>query len=432
MGNYCCTSRIRPKSESISKPHSRSPSRELSKKSTMTSIKSGKTSPRKLQKQKPKKEIDDIWLQSNSSKDTKNTKKRHKTTASSFPLELLETPKQNALKKLPSPITEAPSNDELSDSFYHRKSMSFNDFSKTILDESSEELEYFLEQAKSLPQADRKKILTLLNIYKSEIPEDQEEVFDGFADIVLHESSNYTKEMRLLLTSHAIYIVSSKDISSLNRRINLLNISLISTEKSLTNAIFHLVKSELQGDLWISCSNLIEVIKGVESVYQHLMRRYVPILKNPSLGNLKSKFNSMSQMTIQSNLADEMIKFSNAIIGDGRIGENIVFHRKTRRLTNRRAELDCIALLTDMALYCLNVEYKIESRLELKDIKEVTLSESMDQVIIQRANGDEELWVLPSKFVTELEKAIAGTKQKRLTVVIGNKSEMNDFVKSIQ
>lgn len=174
---------------------------------------------------------------------------------------------------------------------------------------------------------------------------------------------------------------------------------------------------------------MANIIKGIQTMYNQIRRRYVPIIKVPSLANLKTKFNSISQITLQGYLTDEMIRLSNVLIRDGRLGENIMFFKTTRRLIGKKAEIDCIALLTDEALYCLNTQYDIDTRLELKNIISVVLAETMDQVIIEKSNGERELWMLPSKFVTDLEKVIAGTKQRRLTVAIKNKADINDFVK---
>lgn len=242
MGNYCCVNRLKQPTEPKSRKSSRSPSRTLSKKSTIGSQKSSNQSSARLKKSssfpvKRRKPLEKSETKVMSPKSAKNTTQEDYSGSD-----------ESFIMESPIPIPEASSIDEFSESYKISESSVLAKF-KSIQEESVDELDYSLDQAHKLTLKDRKNILVLLNIYQSDIPEGEEETLDGYAFVTLHESVSLHKERIMLLSSHALYFLDEHDLSKLQRRINIINISLMSVDKSFSQTILHLIKSELQGDI---------------------------------------------------------------------------------------------------------------------------------------------------------------------------------------
>ena len=68
-------------------------------------------------------------------------------------------------------------------------------------------------------------------------------------------------------------------------------------------------------------------------------------------------------------------------------------------------------------MYCLNNSYEFIHRLEIKLIKAIRVTENMDKLVIEQTNGNEHLWFLNSKFITELEKAMGCIRKERLNII---------------
>ena len=289
-----------------------------------------------------------------------------------------------------------------------------------------EELEYDLIEAVDLSQQDQNSILKLFTQFSNEIPPGDEELYEGYIVARVHESETYSEERALVVSTHAVYILKENDLSYMHRRLRLENILIVILEARLGEMIVHVSSNELLGDLWIASKQIEDLHNCLQTMFKYLNKRYIP---TQTLQDklFRDKFNKVPQAMLQSLLSEENLQANNVIVQEGKIGENVLFNKKAKWVDGGEIK-DCRAVLTSKALYCLGVEFEFLSRMDLKLVKGARINENVDKVVIEKSNGEEILWFLSSKFVTELEKAIALTRKERINIVTKDNIRVEDFL----
>jgi predicted XRE-type DNA-binding protein len=295
-----------------------------------------------------------------------------------------------------------------------------------IKDSLIEELEYNLIEAHQLTQKDQNNILHVFELYQNEIPSTEKEQFEGFLPVTINESSAFSSEKVLVVSNFAIYVLKKSDISYVQRRIRLENIQIILLESNLNSLIIHSVNNNLLGDLWITSSQIEDIHNCIQTMFNFLLNRYIPTFTYAS-NVFESKFNNIPKVFVLNLLEEENLKITNAVIREGKIGENVVYNKKTQWISDNKVS-DCIAVLTTKALYSFNMDYKLLLRLEIKLISSITVNETLDILIIHKNDFEEIVWFLNSKFVTEIEKAAAEVRQERLAIYKSH-ININEYVK---
>ena len=289
-----------------------------------------------------------------------------------------------------------------------------------------EELEYDLTDAGDLSEIDQKCVLKVFSLFANEVPQNDEEIFEAFSIVKVHDSETYAEEKALLISNYALYVLRKEDLNYVYRRIRLENIQLIILENSLNSMIVHMATSELLGDLWLDSRQIEDIHNCIQTMFKYLTRRYLPVLSY-SDKQIRGKFNKTAQSSIVFVLDQENLQANNVVIQEGKIGENILFNKKAKTIESGTLK-DCRAVLTSKAVYCLGNEFEFLYRLDLKLIKSLRVTEKMDKVVLEKSNGEELLWFLNSKFVTEIEKAIMGSRKERIPIVKKENINEADFI----
>ena len=289
-----------------------------------------------------------------------------------------------------------------------------------------EELEYDLMEAHELGESDCAKILQVFTLFQNDIPNDDQEAFEGFDYVKVRESETFEEERGLLFSNYALYILRKQDLNYIYRRIRLENIQILLLESNIDSMILHMVSSELLGDLWVLSNRIEDIHNCIQTMFKYITRRYIPI-SILSDKHFKTKFNNFPQSFVHSLINDENLKANDVVIQEGKIGECILYNKKSRSILDGKL-IDCVCILTTKALYCLNNSYEFIHRLEIKLIKAIRVTENMDKLVIEQTNGNEHLWFLNSKFITELEKAMGCIRKERLNIINKDIINVEDFL----
>lgn len=348
-------------------------------------------------------------------------------------------------RKPPNPVSKSQNLDKIQNNPAHSSHLSkYKEFSpaaihqvphssslKIDVNESLiQELEYDLQEVDDLTQSEQQDIIKVFNIYKNELPLNEEEFFEGFSQIKVKTSDSPPEDQVLLLSNYALYTLKPNDFSCVHRRVNLKCIQVILLESSLDSCIVHTAKSDLLGDLWIYSRQLEDIHNCIQTLFRFLTQRFVPVRSFPE-NQLENLFNSVPGTLLQSLLEDDYLKANNVIVAEGKVGENIVLRQKCHCLNNGGI-VTCIAVLSSKALYCLGDDFRFVSRLGLEGVKGVQVNEKLDKLVIEKSSGGVELWLLGSKFLTELEKSIMICRGERVPVVKKPEINIEDYVSSMR
>ena len=273
---------------------------------------------------------------------------------------------------------------------------------------------------------DQNKIIQVLDSFKTEIPTGEQEFFEAYSKVNVKVSEEVSNERILFVSNFAIYLLKSSDLSFVCRRIHLENIQLALLDSSLKSMIFHMVNNEILGDLWISSKDVENIHNCIQTMFRFLTHRYIPVYSYSSEA-ISSKFNNLPMTFIQGLMEESNLRANNVVVQEGKIGEMILFNKKTKASV-KGDFLDCIAVLTNSALYCLNLDYGFINRVDLKLIKQVQINERVDKILIQKNTNEEFLWVLGSKFLTLLEKSIMELTKERVPIVRKISINVDEFL----
>ena len=289
-----------------------------------------------------------------------------------------------------------------------------------------EELEYELCESDSLNAEDQNKIVQVLDSFKTEIPTGEQEFFEGFTKVKVKISEEVINERIFFVSNFAIYLLKSTDLSFVYRRIHLENIQVVLLDNSLKSIIFHMVNNEILGDLWITSKDIEDIHNCIQTMFRFLTHRYIPVHTYPT-SLLPSKYNNLPMTFIQSLMEESNLRATNIIIQEGKIGEIIIFNLKTKS-SIKGDFLDCIIVLTNLALYSLNLDYGFISRLDLKLINQIQVNEKIDKILIQKNSNEEYLYTLGSKFLTLLEKSIMEITNQRVPIIRKISINVDEFL----
>jgi hypothetical protein len=288
-----------------------------------------------------------------------------------------------------------------------------------ILDDSLiEELEYTLKEPKDLSAEDRFKILKVLDSSKANIPSNEQEYFEGFSMVQVQVSDQVLDNRVIFFSNYAIYLLKPEDLSYVYRRLPLENIQLILFDTCFESFIFHVTRNEILGDLWIFTHDF-EDVENIHNCCQTLFRlltkRFIPVSCFEEKV-LKTKFNNVSLTFKHKMLDDEFLRVNNIVVQEGKLGEMIKFFKKTRSSVKGNL-VETIVVLTNLALYCLTLEYRFIYRVDLKNVKSLLVTENLDKILIEKNDGDRLLLMLGSKFLTDLEKMIMQVTGQRVALL---------------
>ena len=262
--------------------------------------------------------------------------------------------------------------------------------------EMESDFEYDIDTASQLPASLRKNILNLFTSHGI-----QEECMDGFLDIIEYLPDGSNQYKTLVISSDAIYIVDPDEFVIVHRRIPIEKVMLM-----CITAIRDFVCLKVKGeeDYIVYSGRMEDLVKAILSVYNSKTNIYLPAVTLPNLDSFYKNYNNPS--IIQSLFySDTSLEAQRLICKHGIIGETILHFARSQKVLGSSAELRFI-LLTDRAYYSLYTTYRLEKRLELNKILQVTWDKPKQTIVI-KCTSFSELWKLPESYIDNIKEAIS-------------------------
>lgn len=305
-------------------------------------------------------------------------------------------------------------------------SIQFTNLSDERYDFTVDEALYFsLQTVEIFTKYQQNLILKLFSAFSNDIAiDEEEEVLEGVITVDKHTDSYSTLEMHILVTNYSLYVVTPEDLL-LDRRVKLTDITLMGLTKNYSSCIFHIDKSDVNGDLWINAGNVAEVTKAVQVLYKIRTEHYIPFYSEATENALNRRFNSISLSFLQTFKTREMVAVTDLLCKEGSLGENVIYIKRTQRITDLEGTQEIVALLTEKALYALTPDYTVIDKTYVQYIVSVHAVEGNNKLVIRAESGESHIWHLPASFLEKLERAISQVRKNKLKVesITDNRAE---------
>ena len=158
-------------------------------------------------------------------------------------------------------------------------------------------LEYSLNSISHVSVNRQKQLLDLLNSFKFTVQNGYEEV-DSQIEATLHLNESHSTEVMLILTTKSLYFVNPLCYTESERRLALEDILAICVDKSITSGVIHGKKTVIEGDSWVTCPKLEDLIFALQNFYFSEFGHYLPTYST-NKNELPSKLNRLAFSMIQ-------------------------------------------------------------------------------------------------------------------------------------
>jgi hypothetical protein len=296
-------------------------------------------------------------------------------------------------------------------------SIHFSNLSDERYDLTVDEALYFsLQTVEIFTKYQQNLILKLFSAFSNDIPiDEEEEVLEGVITVDKHTDSYSTLEMHVLVTNYSLYVVTPENLL-LDRRVKLTDITIMGLTKNYSSCIFHVDKSDVNGDLWLNAGNVAEVTKAVQVLYKLRTEHYIPFYSDATENALNRRFNNISLSFLQTFKTREMVAVTDLLCKEGSLGENVLYIKRTQRITDLEGTQEIVALLTEKALYALTQDYTVIDKTYVQYIVSVHAVEGNSKLVIRTESGESHIWHLPASFLEKLERAISQVRKNKLKV----------------
>lgn len=204
-------------------------------------------------------------------------------------------------------------------------------------------------------------IIGALDSFKSSIPEDEQESVDSLAQIMQQGQAKM-----MMITTHSIFIVDLENFSRVERRIQLEDLDVIVLNKKKDQCLI-IVQQEYLENLIFSSDKLDDILLAVQQVNYEAFEQYLPWSLLESDADLKKS--GANKKTWPRELKSyENLNVFKVIVENGKIGELKIAFEQSSCDSNHKV---VFFMLTDLAVYSLDKEYRLVSRIELKSIDKV-------------------------------------------------------------
>jgi hypothetical protein len=272
--------------------------------------------------------------------------------------------------------------------------------------EEATELDYNLILTEDLTKDQKLQITSVLDRYKYLITENEQEIVDGLINV-----SKRGENLMMMITTHAIYLLDSKDYCTVINRVRLEDLILIVLSKTKDTLLF--VVKNLKDNFYVNCEDIENLLKGLQQVSYDAFQQYLPWI---TVNTSEEVYKMQSSMPIETEtlLSDEHIAIIKSIVEHGNIGE-------TKLLTeycpnNGKSKImNLHFIMTDQAIYTLDSSYGFKNRFMLAEIEKIIVDKENNYVIIYEPDGAHE-FSLPLKVTAKIKKA-ASQCGKRILIL---------------
>lgn len=262
--------------------------------------------------------------------------------------------------------------------------------------EIDQNLEYSLIMPEDLSKIQQTQVLSVLDNYKSLLSPDDQEQVDGFV-YVTESQKNYL----MMVSTHAIYLLNPDNVSLVESRTKLEDISLIVISKNYDVLLF-VVKNSSE-DFVVQCENMEGLVKSLQQVTVEAFGQYLPWITVEKAEDVHGMVNTVK---VEGNLLlkDEHLAIVKAIVENGNIGETVMVKEMCTNSGESKL-MNVNFVLTDQAIYILDSSYGFKKRISLLDIEKLAINKDSYLVIYEILGIHE--FSLPQHFSDSIKQACA-------------------------
>lgn len=289
-----------------------------------------------------------------------------------------------------------------------------------------EELDYNFPK---VSETHEKKMNKIFGMYKNTIPVGETEFVAGVIFVEFVESPMQAIFKWVVLSNFAIYIILQGQEFALERRIKYKNLIILLISEDLNNMILHMTCNELLGDLWIRSKQCESIHNCIQIHYRQFSHNYIPTSTLESL-SFASSFNNLPFSLIKTLLTEKQVKISKVVISKGKFGENILIFQSGFAVI-RKILINCILVVTNLALYTLEENYKFIHRDEFKCFSSLLVSKDFQKMILVLTNGGRVFYLVPENFVGAIQKNYLKVAQMKLKVNVIDGLDVDEYVDEV-
>ncbi|CAG9328861.1 unnamed protein product [Blepharisma stoltei] len=267
-------------------------------------------------------------------------------------------------------------------------------------------IEYDLNSVSELSSVQQNMIYEILEKYKENYGENLEELADGITEVTEYtQDSSVIRTM--MLTTFAIYLFEQDDFSKVTRRIQIDTILFFWIAEGRLSVLFQVEQgNNNEGNLIISSPKMEDILRAIEDLSFESTKQFIPWYTEGALSLLRLKRNKVSPEEIFSRFYNqENMLIAEILIKHGKIGENVLYFEPCYRYPESSDFFDTYFLMTDLALYSLNIDHKFKVRVALNKITKIGIDRKYEAVIII-AGKSACMWMLPIYYSEYIKKAV--------------------------
>ena len=174
--------------------------------------------------------------------------------------------------------------------------------------------------------------------------------------------------------------------------------------------------------IWVKCAKTADLVRAIQYCYQPLKGHFLPYTVFEHPVELQKALSALPPQTMNSLYSYENLQLLSAIVGHGSVGEKIVFVKESI-VYAVGVRADCIVALTDEAVYTLNRDFTLDSRIELTDVTAVLVARREEAVGLA-TQAARTYWKVPLTLSETLEKLIRSRTGRNLKSTFSKSLEL--------
>ena len=246
-----------------------------------------------------------------------------------------------------------------------------------MTNDSASGLVYDLLLPKDFSKPQQLQIIAALDSFKSTVPEDEQESVDSLAQV----TENGRSKM-MMITTHSIFILDPENFSQVDRRVQLEDLDVFVLTKKQDQCLL-IVQQEYLENLLFASNKLDDILLAVQQVNYEAFEQYLPWSVLESDGDLKKL--ALSKKTWPRELKSyQNLSVFKVIVENGKIGElKIAFEQSSCDSDSRVV----FFMLTDLAVYSLDKDYRLVARIQLRSIDKVVENKKNKILVVYYDGG---------------------------------------------
>ena len=242
-----------------------------------------------------------------------------------------------------------------------------------------EGLEYNLVLPESLSKLQQTQIISTLDKYRELIPSEEDEQVDGLASVI----ENNKKKM-IMITTHAAYLLSFEDYSIVERRVMLEDIFGLIISRKKDGFVIG-VKVNYTENIIIKSEFVEDIVKALQQLNFEAFNVFFPWVTHENSSDF-TKFLHSKEFIAKDLQSQENLAVLKAIVQKGNVGETKILVEKCSSSSENK-EKDTNFVLTDEAVYSLDLFFNFVFCFSLKKIDKIVFNKKEEYAVIYEQDG---------------------------------------------